>query len=129
MSSLFLSLRAPEKHLRQAPTFCAWVEAIIIFTLINRCAKEFKDFFENWLSHVRFVINLVEYNLSHVWKLNERNVAGGFGYSANCSILIDDIIDIVAEAACKSFEILNLFIEINNRANLLKGIGSLFLPH
>ena len=73
------------------------------------------------------VINLVEDNLSHVWKLNERNKASGLGYSANCSILVDDIIDSVTDTTSKPFEIFDLFVEINNRAYLFKGRSSLFL--
>ena len=73
------------------------------------------------------VINLVKDNLSHVWKLNERNKASGFGYSANCSILVDDIIDTVTDTTSKPFEFFDLFVEINNRAYLFKGSSSLFL--
>ena len=73
------------------------------------------------------VINLVKNDFSDVWKLNERNVAGCFSNSANCSILVDDIIDIVSDATSKPFQILNLFIKINNRAYLFKSTCSLFL--
>ena len=106
---------------------CAWVKTVIILTLINRGAKNLEDFFKNWLSHVRLVINLVEDNLSYIWELNERNEAGGFGYSTNCSILINDIVNIIPDATSNSFEILDLFVKIYNRAYLLKGTSSLFL--
>ena len=60
------------------------------------------------------VINLVEDNLSHVWKFDERNEASGFSYSTDCSILVNDIIDTVSDATSKPFEILKLFVEIDN---------------
>ena len=60
------------------------------------------------------VINLVKDNLSHVWKLNERNKASGLGNSTDCSILVDDIINTVPDATSKTFEILKLFVKIDN---------------